>query len=276
LLTEEAFHEHLPSVFKAMDQPSSDGINTWFISKYARENGLKAVLSGVGSDELYGGYPSFERIHKLLYLQKLPNHLLRSGKFTGLKKLRRLGYLSLEGTHGKYLFLRGQFIPFEIAEHLRMDESEVWRVLQEHPHYEMPDRLSPKNEVSWMELNIYMQNQLLKDADVMSMAHGVEIRVPYLDKEFVNLSLAIKSELKYAGARPKQLLIDSFKHILPESIWNRPKMGFSFPFRDWLSKNEFSKDMIGADDSNYQKFISGNLHWSQFLSLVLIKNNHIV
>ena len=276
LLTEEAFHENLPSVFRAMDQTSSDGINTWFISKYARENGLKAVLSGVGSDELYGGYPSFERIHKLLYLQKLPNNLLRSGKFTGLKKLRRLGYLSLDGTAGKYLFLRGQFIPFEIAEYLQMDEAEVWKVLQECPQYEMPDGLSPKNEVSWMELNIYMQNQLLKDADVMSMAHGVEIRVPYLDKEFVNLSHVIRTELKYAGERPKQLLIDSFKDILPEAIWNRPKMGFSFPFREWLAHNEFSRDITGCDDKNYQKFISGNLHWSQFLSLVLIKNNHIV
>jgi asparagine synthase (glutamine-hydrolysing) len=157
-----------------------------------------------------------------------------------------------------------------------MDEAEVWRVLQEYPHYEMPGGLSPKNEVSWMELNIYMQNQLLKDADVMSMAHGVEIRVPYLDKEFVNLSLAIKSELKYAGERPKQLLIDSFKDILPQAIWNRPKMGFSFPFREWLAHNEFAKDITGGDDRNYQKFIAGNLHWSQFLSLVLIKNNHIV
>jgi asparagine synthase (glutamine-hydrolysing) len=275
LLTEEAFHENLPSVFKSMDQPSSDGINTWFISKYAKENGLKAVLSGVGSDELYGGYPSFERIHKMLYLQKLPNNLLRSGKFTGLKKLRRLGYLSLDGTVGKYLFLRGQFIPFEIAEYLQMDEAEVWKVLQEHPYY-MQEHLSPKNEVSWMELNIYMQNQLLKDADVMSMAHGVEIRVPYLDKEFMDLSLAIKSDLKFSGDRPKQLLIDAFKDILPEPIWNRPKMGFSFPFRDWLTNNEFSKDITGSDDKNYQKIISGNLHWSQFLSLVLIKNNHIV
>ena len=275
LLTEEEFHENLPSVFKAMDQPSSDGINTWFISKYARQNGLKAVLSGVGSDELYGGYPSFSRIEKLLFLKKLPNHLLRTGKYTGLKKLRRLGYLSLEGSVGKYLFLRGQFIPFEIAEYLNMEEAAVWKILQELPRFEDAEHLSAQNQVSWMETNIYMQNQLLKDADFMSMAHGVEIRVPYLDKEFVELSMKIRSGLKYGGERPKQLLIDSFKDILPETIWNRPKMGFSFPFKEWLSRNEFSKDIAGTEDRNYQKFLSGNLHWAQFLTLVLIKNNHI-
>jgi asparagine synthase (glutamine-hydrolysing) len=258
-----------------MDQPSSDGINTWFISKYARQNGLKAVLSGVGSDELYGGYPSFERMEKLLYLNKLPNAILKAGRYTSWKKFRRLGYLSLPGTVGKYLFLRGQFIPYEIASHLQMDELQVWKLLGDFPQYVNIDHLGAKNQASWMEMNIYMENQLLKDADFMSMAHGVEIRVPYLDREFVELSMQIPAHLKYGGERPKQLLIDSFRDLLPESIWNRPKMGFSFPFRDWLSKNEFSKDMIGADDDNYQKFISGNMHWSQFLTLVLIKNNQI-
>jgi asparagine synthase (glutamine-hydrolysing) len=275
LLTEEAFHQNLPSVFKAMDQPGSDGINTWFISKYAKENRLKAVLSGIGADELYGGYPSFGRMDTLLNLRKLPNRLLRSGRFTRLKKLRRMGYLGLNGTHGKYLFLRGQFIPFEIASHLQMDEAQVWKLLEASPQFDDIGGLSAKNQASSMEMNIYMQNQLLKDADVMSMAHGVEIRVPFLDKEFINMSLAIKSDLKYAGSRPKQLLIDSFKDILPAAIWNRPKMGFSFPFASWLVNNEFCKDIMGSDDKSYHEFISGNLHWSQFLSLVLIKNNPV-
>jgi len=275
LLTEQEFHENLPAVFKAMDQPSSDGINTWFISKYARQNGLKAVLSGIGSDELYGGYPSFERVQRALFLEKLPDRLLRTGKFTGLKKLRRMGYLSLGGTVGKYLFLRGQFVPFEIAQQLNMEEEEVWKTLQATPHYEDISAISPYNQMSWIETNIYMQSQLLRDADFMSMAHGVELRVPYLDIEFMELSMQIKSSVKYAGARPKQLLIDSFRDILPETIWNRPKMGFSFPFKEWLSQSEFLKDIIHPEDRNYARFISGNMHWSHFLTLVLLKKHHI-
>lgn len=272
LLQEQEFHDNLPAVLKAMDQPSSDGINTWFISKYARQNGLKAVLSGIGADEMYGGYPSFDRVRRMLFLEKLPGALLRTGRYTRLKKLRRMGYLSLGGTVGKYLFLRGQFVPFEIAEQLNMDETEVWNILQTTPQYEDLNQEIPFNQVSWMEANIYMQSQLLRDADFMSMAHGVEIRVPYLDKEFIELSMQIKSSVKYGGDVPKQLLIDSFKDILPEAIWNRPKMGFSFPFQEWLSRDEFIKDSMSAEKSNYTRFISGHMHWSHFLTLVHLKN----
>jgi glycosyltransferase involved in cell wall biosynthesis len=87
----------------------------------------------------------------------------------------------------------------------------------------------------------------------------------------VDLSLDISSSLKEEGALPKQLLIDSFKSILPEPIWNRPKMGFGFPFKKWLANNEFTKSLIPPGDSNYKSFASGDMHWSQFLSLVLLK-----
>ena len=108
-------------------------------------------------------------------------------------------------------------------------------------------------------MNLYMQNQLLRDCDVMSMAHGVEIRVPFLDKEFISLSLQIQSSIKYAGNFRKQLLIDAFKDVLPEPIWNRPKMGFSFPFKEWLAKDEFVKNIIQSGTESgkkgYKKFI---------------------
>ena len=275
LLKEEEFHENLQGIFNAMDQPSCDGINTWFISKCAKENGLKAVLSGIGGDELYGGYPSFKRMQKVNLLENLPQQLLKSGKYTGLKRLRRLGYLSLQGAPGKYLFLRGQFIPYEIASQLNMPEEQVWNILNEQPQTEKINNLSLFNQASWIELNLFMQNQLLRDVDVMSMAHGIEIRVPFLDKEFVDLSIQISSPVKSEGALPKQLLIDSFKDILPEPTWNRPKMGFGFPFKKWLTNDDFIKSLIDPGDSNYKRFVSGNMHWSQFLSLVLIKNRNV-
>ncbi|MGN6603391.1 MAG: asparagine synthase (glutamine-hydrolyzing) [Ginsengibacter sp.] len=271
LLRAEEFQEYLPSILKAMDQPSCDGINTWFISKYARENGLKAVLSGIGGDELFGGYPSFSRMHKVDLLGKLPKSLLRSGKHTGRKAFKRLSYLSIEGATGEYLFLRGQFIPAEIARQLDMDEREVWEILSENPAKETRPKLDDFNEASWIELNLFMQNQLLRDVDVMGMAHGVEIRVPFLDKDFVDLTMKIRSKLKEEGALPKQLLIDSFKDILPQAIWDRPKMGFGFPFQKWLGDSEFARSLISPGGNIYNKFIAGNMHWSQFFSLMLVR-----
>ncbi len=277
LLKEDDFHQYLPTIIESMDLPSSDGINTWFISKYAKESGLKSVLSGIGGDELYGGYPSFNRIRSALFFKNFPNVILRAGKFSALKKFRRLVYLSIEGPIGRYLFLRGQFTPNEIAIQLGAYEHEVWKLLSESPVLSDIDQLTPQNQVSWMETNLYMQNQLLRDADVMSMAHGLEIRMPFLDADFTKLSLQISSTVKYDGILGKQLLIDSFKDILPEIIWNRPKMGFTFPFKSWLMNNNYVRDLLGKDShGNYKKFESGEIHWSQYLTSTLIAQHQHV
>ncbi len=271
LLKEDLFHQNLPGIFEAMDQPSGDGINTWFISKYAKETGLKAVLSGIGGDELYGGYPSFERMQKVNILKHVPRQLFKTGKFSSLKSLRRLGYLSLDSATGKYLFLRGQFIPYQIARLLNIPEGQVWKVLQDLPQNENTNSLGSYNQASWLELNLFMQNQLLRDVDVMGMSHGIEIRVPFLDKEVVQLAMNLTGKLKSEGQLPKQLLIDAFKDILPKPVWNRPKMGFGFPFQKWLAHDEYIKNIIDPGSREYKRFVSGKMHWSQFLSLILIQ-----
>ena len=276
LLKEEAFHEYLPGILNSMDQPSCDGINTWFISKYAKQSGLKAVLSGIGGDELFGGYPSFGRINTVLALEKLPNKLLNAGQYSTSKQLRRLSYLAIKGTVGRYLFLRGLFTPLEIARQLNATEKDVIKLLEEQPIIDTNiSGLTPKNQVSWMEINLYMQNQLLRDADEMSMAHGIEIRVPFLDKEFIKLALRINSGIKYSGNNNKQLLIDAFKDTVPEAIWNRPKMGFTFPFKEWMQHDNFVKDkMMGNGKKsieNYHHFMSGKIHWSQLMSTLLLQ-----
>ncbi len=274
LLKEESFHNHFAEIIKAMDLPSCDGINTWFISKYAKEQGLKAVLSGIGGDELYGGYPSFNRIKAALAAQQMPDAVLRGARYSRSRKLRRLCYLSIPGAAGMYLFLRGQFIPGEVAKYLGADEKEVWSLLEEQPQLPAISHLSAKNQASWLETNLFMQNQLLRDADVMSMAHGVEIRVPFLDAAFFKLSLQIASDVKYAGKFNKQLLVDSFKDILPEQVWNRPKMGFSFPFKEWLTRDQYAGGQTGSKNAgNHKKFVDGQLHWSQFLTVFLMENH---
>lgn len=278
LLTKEEFDNNLSAVFKAMDLPSCDGINTWFISKAASQNNLKAVLSGIGGDELFGGYPSFNRMKTANTLAKLPSRILRAGKFANAKKIKRAVYLSIKSPVGRYLFLRGQFTPQTIAHELNIDEKQVWELLQQLPIVNSIAHQTPKNQASWIETNLYMQNQLLRDSDVMSMAHGVEIRVPFLDKEFLKLVFSISSAVKYNGENDKQLLIDSFKTELSPQIWNRPKMGFSFPFAEWMADNAMIKDAFMQNDkrqkNNYENFTNGRLHWSQLMSLLLL-NKHL-
>ena len=114
-----------------------------------------------------------------------------------------------------------------------------------------------------------MQNQLLRDVDVMSMAHGIEIRVPFLDKNMLQLFYRLKSRVKYHGQWPKQLLVDSYKERLPVPIWRREKMGFGFPFRQWLANDDYIKSLSPPDEFN--SFIFNNIHWSQFLTSMLIR-----
>jgi asparagine synthase (glutamine-hydrolysing) len=279
LLTESEFQQSFPGILQAMDMPSCDGVNTWFISKYAKEHGLKAVLSGIGGDELFGGYPSFDRINIADMLKKMPKALLQIARHSSTKKLNRLPYLSLEGIKGLYLFLRGQFIPAQIAQQLGATEKEIWTILQEQPILPELSSLAAKNEASWMEINMFMQNQLLRDADVMSMAHGVEIRVPFLDEEVIKTAFSIDARIKYEGPLPKQILINAFKDKLPETVWNRKKMGFSFPFTQWLNDSVFVKDTMEKSNSayqlNYKKFREGKLHWSHLMSLIILQTRGI-
>ncbi len=273
------FLETLPKILHDMDLPSCDGINTWFISKYAKEQGLKAVLSGIGADELLGGYPSFKRLKLAALVQQSPNLALGSKLIRG-RKLSRLNYLQMEGISGLYLFLRGHFAPTDIAHQLGATEKEVWDILQSAPVLPDIQRLHPQNQASWMETNLYMQNQLLRDADVMSMAHGIEIRVPFLDHAFQSYCMSLGPAIKYDTALPKGLLIEAFKKELPEPVWNRPKMGFSFPFTEWFAESSFVKETMNEgselQQKNYQQFLTGDLHWSQLLSLMIIQQQHPV
>ena len=276
LLKENEFHNSFQTILDSMDLPSCDGINTWFISKYAADNGFKAVLSGVGGDELFGGYPSFNRIRASRILQHFPDILKKIVKKSKSKKLTRFSYLQFNDIKGIYLFLRGHFNPYEIARHLGAYETEIWRNLKEMPTYIGIDRLENKNQASWMEFNLYMQNQLLRDADVMSMIHSVELRVPFLDDHVLTYTNKIDSNIKYKGALPKQILIDIFSDQIPKETWDRPKMGFSFPFSKWMMSSEFIENELSDKNKimkdSYLKFKNGKLHWSQMMNLIILSH----
>ncbi len=274
LVQQQDFAKFFPDIIDAMDMPTTDGINTWFISKYAHEDGLKAVLSGIGADELFGGYPSFNRIKYLQHLRKIPSSLLNAANYFSKDKYRKVSFLTHDHPYADYLLLRGLFVPSDIAKILDSDIKQVDEIL--FSESSVPD-LGPYNELhaAWFETNLFMQNQLLRDTDVMSMSHGLEVRVPFLDEYFQQLVENISAEIRFNKNQPKKILIDSFKEILPKSTWNRPKMGFTFPLQEWMSKHtEISNTDLykGTVAKNaVEKFKSGQMHWSKAFALYQIQ-----
>ncbi|MFD0795048.1 asparagine synthase (glutamine-hydrolyzing) [Mucilaginibacter litoreus] len=276
LVTQAAFDSNFQQIIAALDMPTTDGINSWFISKYARESGLKAVISGIGADEIFGGYPSFRRIKYLKTLRSVPAALLRAANHWPGGRFKRFAYLANDHPIADYLFLRGLFIPSEIKELTGADSKEIDRIL-------FDDKIgnntlnNDKLKASWFETNLYMQNQLLHDTDVMSMCHGLEVRVPYLDEDLLHQASMIHPDIRFGGKQGKQILIDTFKDILPEVVWNRPKMGFTFPLQQWMkeSKQITNLDLYNskAAKSTINKFTGGRLHWSRAFALYHIQGH---
>ncbi|MDN5286183.1 MAG: asnB [Mucilaginibacter sp.] len=274
LVQQQDFETLFPQIISAMDMPTTDGINSWFISKYAHEAGLKAVLSGIGADEFFGGYPSFGRIKYLKYLRKIHPSIFSA--ITGLlpDPYKKLSFLTSDHPWADYLLLRGLFSPGDIARLLDIDSKQVQETLFDTiptPGSNAYD----KEHASWLETNLYMQNQLLRDTDVMSMSHGLEVRVPFLDEDFTATVVSINQSVRFDNHQPKKLLIDSFKELLPSAIWNRPKMGFTFPLQQWMtahqdvSNSELYKGKLAQSIIN--KFKNNSMHWSKAFALYQIQ-----
>lgn len=270
LVTKDIFNTQLEDAMEAMDQPTLDGINTYFISMYAKAYGLKAVLSGLGADELFGGYPSFQQQKKMKYVQKMPAGLLKGMQRFPDHRIRKLSYAGMQNTAAEYLSYRGIFTPVSVASLLDSSEKEIENDLIELSEYYPVSTLTNGNRVSWLETNFYMQNQLLKDSDFMSMWHGLEIRVPFLDKEVMLMAGAIDAAIKFKTVPPKYLLVKSFEHELPEAIWKRKKQGFTFPFEGWLKENEFIKPSNSDEEQLYKKFREKKLSWGRYWCALLM------
>jgi asparagine synthase (glutamine-hydrolysing) len=275
LVKQQDFEQALPDIIAGMDMPTTDGINSWFISKYASQSGLKAVLSGLGADELFGGYPSFRRIKYLKYLKAVPNPMLHMAAAMSKGRFKRLALLKYKHPLAEYLFLRGLFTPADIAKILNISERRVCDVLFA-PKMDLK-HLSDTQKAAWLETNLYMQNQLLRDTDVMSMAHGLEVRVPYLDEDFIDLANRINPANRFDNEQPKKLLIDSYKQLLPKAIWNRRKMGFSFPLQQWMTNHKQINDVNFYESEAAQKVIkrfkSNHVHWSKAFALYQLQNH---
>jgi asparagine synthase (glutamine-hydrolysing) len=251
-----------------MDQPTMDGINTYVVSKAVKESGITVALSGLGGDELFAGYPSFRRAAALNRLTMTPSSIRRLGSLAGRAILngsvRRRKFWDLVASdcspYAAYAISRQLFSQDEISaltrgqrsevrDHLPEDSdriSEIGKFAIRNPQSQISSlnasRLAlsslPKtdiiNEVSVLELTGYMANTLLRDTDQMSMAHALEVRVPFIDPVVVKYVLGLPGEWKTNGSRPKPLLVDALGDSLPEEIWRRPKMGFTLPFERWM------------------------------------------
>jgi asparagine synthase (glutamine-hydrolysing) len=268
-VSRQEFSERMPDALRAMDQPTTDAINSYFISLYARQVGLKAALAGPGADELFGGYPTFHYGRYYRTGSRLPSSLLRLLEFAPDDRLRKLSYVARKSPVGECLAYRGLFSVRRIAALLGGTEQEVQAGLDQITAPAFVRDLDDGNRVSWLETNFYLQNQLLKDADFMSMWHGLEIRVPFLDRELMALVHRIDSSVKFGRTFSKQLLIDAMGADLPEPIWNRKKQGFTFPFEKWMRDSEITAPDTREERTLFAEFKSGRLAWGRYWCALL-------
>jgi len=228
-VTRDEFRGDLPAILRAMDQPTIDGVNTWFISKAVHEAGVKVALSGVGGDELFGGYPSFQSVPRVMRLARSPFARLIPlvKRHPKARLIRTMG----RTWTGAYLLQRGLFLAHELPGLLGTAEAEegVERLaLASLVEKAMtPDPGTPFGRIATLESSLYMRNQLLRDADWASMAHSVEVRTPFVDAALLR---QIAPLLIDHGRTCKDMLAAR----LPDWLRNRPKTGFFVPMRDWM------------------------------------------
>lgn len=230
VVTRAEFHDDLPRILEAMDQPTIDGVNTWFVSKAVHEAGVKVALSGVGGDELFGSYPSFKRVPQMVRLARTP--LL--GRFAAAMSSHPKGKLLLSyGSTfaGAYLLQRGLFLPDDLPSLLGPEIAyEGMRrlgILDLLGNAMEPDPETPFGRIAALEAGAYMRNQLLRDSDWASMAHSVEVRTPLVDAFLLRQLAPLLLE---CGRNCKQ----SFAAVLPAWLRNRRKRGFFVPMREWM------------------------------------------
>jgi asparagine synthase (glutamine-hydrolysing) len=291
----------LPDALCGMDQPTIDGVNTYLVSAKTRAAGVKVALTGLGADEMFAGYSNFRRVPRMEMFSKQFGRLPRlarqplsasmaliGGKADRSRKLAELA-IDHDSIVHPYFLARALFGATErealfSTPNYEASQQSLNRVLQES--VTASQSLDPVNRVSYLESNFYMRNTLLRDSDFMSMAHGLELRVPFLDKTLVEACFRIPGDRKLQGKSPKSLLLASLGVDLPRKIVNRPKRGFTLPFERWLRgemkpvvaetllRSNWDQTSIDASAvrSVWSRFLAGKTSWSRPWSLFVLKS----
>lgn len=252
-ISQSDYLENSSHLFNSMDQPSIDGANTFFVSKLAKSHGLKVALSGLGADEFFGGYSTFSRVPRVVNLLSLANKssILRRGLLfisNGvLRKITPPKFSSIleysDDIESSYLLNRCLYMPWELPQFLDSAiVKEGWEKLQ------TIDQLKSFSgginddflKVSLLETSFYMKNQLLRDSDWASMAHSLELRVPFVDIEIFKHVCAQRSKQQKIT---KSQFFESMGNDLPSEIGKRSKTGFSIPVSKWQKLASISPEL---------------------------------
>jgi len=247
------------NVFNALndvDHPTADGINTWIISKAVKNAGLTVAISGVGSDEIFGGYNTFNRMRIFNMFNKFYPKII--SKYTKNSN-KYFDFINSDSISSAYSFNRTFFTTNWINTLLSNNKLVIDPYLLNGMQFEKLQQ-SSFNFTSYMELSCYMTNVLLRDADQMSMAHSLEIRAPFLNHKVLESFQGLSKHDKYNYNTPKSVLHNIFKDDFSKDFWNRPKQGFIMPWKSWLS-NEIKP----LSDKIFNKAIEQNIFNSQGL-----------
>ena len=292
----------IPDALGAMDLPTMDGINTYFVSRETRRAGVKVALSGLGGDEVFAGYSTFRTVPRMERFARFWNQVPGAVRgplaaaFSALAPAsdqnRKLAALARDNGRllhpyflSRMLFTAGQRDLLLRNKDLSAADtaaaSQRDRLLRAHG-------LDAVNRVSYLESRCYMLNTLLRDADFMSMSQGLEVRVPLIDHRLAKAVLALPGQWKLNGT-PKKLLVGALAGSLPDEIVHRPKRGFTLPFEHWmrqelraeiepvLGAKRISNGPLGGwlDGEQvrriWQDFLEGTVSWSRPWSLYVLQ-----
>jgi asparagine synthase (glutamine-hydrolysing) len=290
----------LPDALGAMDHPSADGPNTYVVSKVTKEAGVTMALSGLGGDEVFAGYPVFSRtlaLWRRQWIMSFPRPM-RALAATLIAKVKPSitthklgGLLRADSFAVQDTFPVSRLTLLDadlraLLERTALPPNAVQGIMQELLLHRGGSRLPLLSQVSLGELSTYLQNVLLRDTDQMSMAHALEVRVPFLDHELVEYVLGVKDDIKYPHT-PKKLLVDALGDLLPHEVVHRPKMGFVLPWEVWMRNDlrTFCADRLealgrrpyfqkGAVAELWRRFLAhdARVNWSRLWSLVVLED----